>query len=110
MHYAALVRDNGELMASFGEQKLNSSRWFDFSSEDNLVVPIFEGNNRWGEVQVQFTPTADWGMRYFGFPRTTLQFILFLSVSTLLTFFLFMKKALSQLNPTKVIPQRVNAG
>jgi len=78
MRYAGLVKNNGELLASFGEEKPNTSRWFDFSSEDNLVVPIFEGNNRWGEVRVQFAPTTDWGMRYFGFPKTTLQFILFL--------------------------------
>lgn len=109
LNYAALLRENGELLASFGVEMSGASSLFDFSSMDNLVIPIYEEHNRWGEVRVQFAPSADWGMRYLGFPAATLQFILFLGAATLLTFFLFMKKALAELNPTKVVPQRVNA-
>ena len=109
LHFAALVRDSGEQVASFGAETTSNTSIFSFSSSEEMIVPIYAGSKRWGEVQVQFAPTQDWGMRYVGFPTSTLQFILFLSAATLLTFFLFMKKALAQLNPTKVIPQRVNA-
>ena len=109
LRFAALLRDNGDLVASYGQEEKASNRIFDLSSDEHLVVPIFDGRKRWGEVQVQFTPSKDWGMRYIGFPAATLKFMGFLCLSTLLTFFLFMKKALSQLNPTKVVPQRVNA-
>ncbi len=107
--YAGLWLASGVQLTSFGDEAVVGASLFDFSSFESLVIPIFEEKARWGEVRLQFTPSKDWGMRYLGFPAATLQFLLFVSVASLLTFFLFMKKVLSELNPTKAVPQRVNA-
>ncbi|MFK7915471.1 MAG: EAL domain-containing protein [Pseudomonadales bacterium] len=107
--YAGLWRENGLRVASFGEEALVGGGVFDFSSFESLVVPIYQDNRRWGEVRLQFAASDDWALRYLGFPTKSLQFIGFIGVASLLTFFLFMKKVLSELNPTKVVPQRVNA-
>ena len=107
--HASLWHKNGHQIAAFGDSKSTSNNIFDFSTFDSLVVPIFQGNNSWGEVKLQFAPSKDWGMRYLGFPSNTLSYIIFLAIACLITFYLFMRKALSELNPGKVVPKRVNA-
>ncbi len=106
--HAGLWRDDGLQLAAFGEA-VTAEGFFDFSSFENLVIPIYQGSQRWGEVRLQYADSDDWGLRYLGFPEATLQYILFLGGACLLTFFLFMRRALTELNPTKVVPERVNA-
>ena len=108
VQHAGLYRQDGTTVSSFGTP-VKVTNIFDASSLDNLIVPIFERSNRWGEVRLSFAPSDDWGTRYLGFPSRTLQYILFLGVACLLTFYLFMRRALLELNPTKVVPERVNA-
>lgn len=105
---AGLWREDGRQLAAFGES-LAAQGLFDFSSFENLVIPIYQGSERWGEVRLQFADSDDLGLRYLGFPTATLQYIVFLGAACLLTFFVFMRRALTELNPTKVVPERVNA-
>ena len=109
INFAGLYRADGSEVSSFGKEQQSNDTWLDFSSLNNLIVPINSENTNWGEVRLQFAPTNDWGMRYLGFPARTLEFILFLGLTCLATFYLVMRRALSELNPTKVVPQRVNA-
>lgn len=107
--YAGLWIASGERVAEFGETGDLKASFFGRSSTDRLIVPIFEQGRPWGEVQLRFAPSSDWGERYVGIPTLSLQFMLFICASTMLSFYLLMRKALTELNPSKVVPQRVNA-
>ncbi len=107
--YAGLFRENGRELASFGSAKFDANANFDFSSYDNLVIPIYQRNVKWGEARLSFAQSEDFALRYIGIPTETLLFVLFLGAACLITFSLFMRKALAELNPTKAVPQRVNA-
>lgn len=107
--YAALILANGEMLSSFGTPEQEQARTFDFSSYNDLVIPIFQNDIRWGEARLTFEPTSDWGLRYVGIPVSTLIFAAFLAIASFISFYLFMRKALAELNPTKAIPERVSA-
>lgn len=75
------------------------------STETQMLVPIFEGSKRWGTVEVQFhPPVTNWLGRYLH-PLVTL--CIYFGLSTLLVFGGYLRKVLTQLNPSKVVPQRV---
>lgn len=107
--YAGLWTANGQQLTAFGAEDAGGAQLFGLSSTERLVVPIFDKSREWGEVRLQFAPSTDWGLRYLGIPTLSLQFILFLCAGSMLSFFLLMRKALTELNPSKVVPQRVNA-
>lgn len=107
--YAALLREDGRRVVSFGDGGTAEDDSWDASSGRSLVVPIHEGDIRWGEVRLQFAPTEDWGSLYLGTSTRTLTFMGFLAAACLLMFYLFMRKALSELDPSKAIPRRVMA-
>lgn len=107
--YSELILSSGETLSKHGQPAVALSGWNDLSTLDSLIVPIFKDQAPWGEVRLQFAPTQDLGLRYLGFPLTSLMFIGFLGVACLLSFYLFLRKALKQLNPRKAVPERVHA-
>lgn len=107
--FAGLWTANGQQLAAFGDEGENSDHLFGLSTTERLVVPIFDKEREWGEVRLQFAPSSDLGLRYIGIPSLSLQFILFLCACSMLSFFLLLRKALTELNPSKVVPQRVHA-
>jgi len=80
----------------------------ELSTETHMYVPIFQGSQRWGTVEVCFAPpeSVGWAGRFMH-PLVTL--CLFFVACTLLVFGGYLKKVLTQLNPSKVIPQRVRS-
>ena len=109
IEYAGLFRSSGTLVAAFGETTDGQSALSDYSTLDDLVIPIFENSVRWGEARVAFAPVDDLGTRYIGIPSSTLTFIGFLALVSLASFYLFLRKALTELNPTKAVPERVHS-
>ena len=75
---------------------------------DRVLVPIFRGDERWGAVEIQFAQSeAPW---LPGFANNTLVLlILFIFASGMALFPVFLKRVLSELDPSKVIPARVKA-
>lgn len=109
IEYSGIWYSDGNKLAEFGNNRALSSNIFDFSSYEELVIPIYQDDTRWGEVKLNFAPSKDWAMRFLGIPSETLLFILFIFVTCLTVFYLFLSKALSELNPTQAVPDRVNA-
>ena len=109
VQYAGLHRNGGVLVAEFGDATRRNSTFLDFSTIDDLVVPIFENGARWGEAKISFTTVSDKGLQYVGIPTSTLLFVLFIGLVTLGTNYLFLRKALTELNPTKAVPERVHS-
>ena len=109
IRFAGLIRSDGTVVASYGEGGSMAPSEQDVSSFDDLVIPIFSNQLRWGEARLQFEPADDWGLRFLGVPQATLYFAIFLAVVCMASFYFFLRKALTELNPTKAVPERVNA-
>ena len=78
------------------------------STETHMYVPIFQGKERWGTVEVCYTPPAytGWGGRFM---HPLVALCLYYVLVTLIVFGGYLKKVLTQLNPSKVVPQRVRS-
>ena len=104
---AAIQLANGTTFAQAGDHRLH---WVqpadDHSTIDDIQVPIFNGDAPWGTLQVAFQPAADSGTVWsFAHPWT--RFLLFITLTGFISYLLFLKRTLRQLDPSKVIPPRV---
>ncbi|MDH3647648.1 MAG: diguanylate cyclase [Gammaproteobacteria bacterium] len=106
---AAMRRVDGTTLAVAGPHAEN---WVtptgNKSTPDNVQVPIFKGAERWGTVELLFSPIRQSGMSAF-FGSTLFHLLLFVAVSGFVVFAVFMRRTLQILNPSAVIPQRVQA-
>jgi len=78
------------------------------SAGSHVLVPIFSQNKTWGSVEMCFQPLTRGGA--FGFlysPYTKM--ILFISLVSLFSFLVFLKRTLQHLDPSKVVPPHVRA-
>ncbi|MEM7168099.1 MAG: PAS domain-containing sensor histidine kinase [Planctomycetota bacterium] len=90
--------DHGGWEAVFGEQ----------SSTDQVIVPIFRKGERWGSVEVHFDAIS--GRGPLGFPwGGIIELCLFSLVVGFGLFFFFIRKTLRHLDPSAVIPGRVQS-
>ena len=78
------------------------------STETHMFVPIFQGDRRWGTVEVCYTSPSYTGWTgKFLHPLVAL--CLYFVAVTLIVFGGYLKRVLTQLNPSKVVPQRVRS-
>ncbi|MBW3595967.1 MAG: diguanylate cyclase [Planctomycetes bacterium] len=103
----ALRRQNGATLVEIGPHSLH---WGGTSRTDDshMYVPIFAGGADWGKIEVAFEPlnmTGFWG--YLASPWC--RFVTFVVAMNGLAFMLYLGKTLAQLDPSKVVPDRVRA-
>ena len=78
------------------------------STDTDIVVPVWEGDQQWGQVELRFSPIEASGI--LGFITNPVSiFILFLSTSSFIIFFWYLGKMLKQLDPSQAIPDRVRS-
>jgi PAS domain S-box-containing protein len=104
---AAIQLASGETFAQAGDHR---RYWTplegDHSTVDHIQVPIFNGDTPWGTLQVAFKPAAESGDPWsFAHPWT--RFLLFVALVGFISYLLFIKRTLRQLDPSAVIPPRV---
>ena len=106
---AALRTIDGTVLAEAGDHGLHSRGTQDAPSTPAYVrVPIFKNHNRWGTLEVRFSPIYPEG--FWGFwHRPIVKLILFIIVLGLVGYYFFMKKILQRLDPASVIPARVKS-
>lgn len=106
---AALRREDGVTLATAGPHAEN---WVapegDQSTPDNVQVPIFKGAERWGTVELHYAPVRPAGVGNL-LANPLVKLLLFVSISGFFVFAFFMRRTLRILNPSAVIPQRVQA-
>ncbi|MGD0137796.1 MAG: ATP-binding protein [Tepidisphaeraceae bacterium] len=90
----------------------HAARWKDSSDRaiagSHVFVPIFSQSNTWGSVEICFRPLTHGGM--FGFLYSPyVKMILFISLASLFSFIVFLKRTLAHLDPSKVVPPHVRA-
>ncbi len=104
-----LRKHDGELIAQTAQHARN---WVvqtgDESTLTHVVVPINTGKRRWGSVEVAFRPIAPHSVReWLAGPSMVLIGAIF-AVGFVL-FYLYMRRVLQHLDPTRVIPERVRS-
>ncbi|MFK7892239.1 MAG: EAL domain-containing protein [Granulosicoccus sp.] len=100
VHAAALIRENGVVLAELGD-----TAWIEddsaMSFSTRVRVPIFFDRQPWGEVHVVFAPPVSiW--------RELLYFSFF-AIFSLFIFTAFLNRALVQLDPKRAVPGRVDS-
>jgi len=74
----------------------------------NVQVPIHGKNGRWGALEVSFKP-LDGNDSVFERASSIITIIIFILTIGFFVYWLFLKRALNELDPSTVIPDRVSA-
>ncbi|WP_203300900.1 EAL domain-containing protein [Marinobacter sediminum] len=105
---AAVRKKGGELVSEFGgHEQYWTLQSGDKSTATQVLVPLFNGQDRWGNVELTFTDLNGNG-GLFSLRNSFLGILLFISLGGFLVYLLFLKRALRELNPDAVIPERVS--
>jgi len=105
----ALRKADGTIVVQAGNhEKFWKEMSDDKSSSTQVQVPLFEGKERWGSLQISFKPLAAsgfWGFWY----HPVFKLIAFISTAGYLVYQFYLRKTLQYLDPSSVIPGRVKA-
>ncbi len=107
---SAAIRDaGGELIAETGNHLAHWKPPADGkSTATHIQVPIFRGQEKWATVEISFPPL--WFDNIInGFKNSYLSLILFIALAGFSGYSLMIKRTLRELDPSKVIPGRVQA-
>ncbi len=106
---AAMRNAKGDLIAEAGEHLVHWQPPPDGrSSPTHVQIPIFKDKNLWAMIEVSFTPL--WVNNITtGFRNSYFSLILFVGCTGFAGYFLMMKRTLRELDPSAVVPGRVQA-
>ncbi len=74
------------------------------SSVDQLAINLFRGSEKWGKIHFTFTPMQS-GLSAWINPTT--RFSIFLAATTFILYMIYLGSMLTQLDPSKTVPNRV---
>ena len=77
------------------------------STESHAQVPIFQGDQRWGTVELSFSDIAVGTSLLDRIRNSSYSLFMFIALTGFFGFFLFLRRALKELDPRGVIPERV---
>ena len=80
----------------------------DRSTATQVRVPIYKGNTKWGTVEIVFKSVA-WESGFGLLSRSTFILIGFVTVMGFFGYLFVIRRTLRELDPSAVIPERVNA-
>ncbi|MGL4476442.1 MAG: hypothetical protein ACRCT7_18630, partial [Shewanella sp.] len=78
------------------------------STPTHVQVPIHDKSGRWGTLEISFKPLSGNSLDLFN-GGSILTVILFISISGFIAYWIFLKRALNELDPSAVVPDRVRA-
>jgi diguanylate cyclase (GGDEF)-like protein len=105
----ALRRANGKILVAAGDHDRHWVELGDNQSTDTHVqVPLLNGDTAWGKIEIVFRP-LDSGGRIAGLPIALASLIGFLGIFGFASFYFVLRRALLELDPSRVIPERVQA-
>ena len=106
----AIRRSSGEIITEIGEHR---NHWNVDQENENtfeqFVVPVLTGNQEaWGSVEFRFRPIEARGEGWLGLlDLPYVRLFLFIPSASLLLFFIYLRRMLTQMDPSKVVPGRV---
>jgi diguanylate cyclase (GGDEF)-like protein/PAS domain S-box-containing protein len=100
-------REDGVLVVSTLEHKrLWVAPAMGLSTITNVVVPLNASAGRWGQLEVGFR--SPWPTTVLEWVRQpTVELVVVLSVSAFIAYYLYLRRVLQHLDPSKAIPERV---
>ncbi len=106
---AGFRTQSGKLLFSIGNHNKN---WNNYNSKKStsthVRVPIIRGTKNIGNIELNFTPLdRDEGFNLFN--SAIYKLILFVTVSGFFAFLFFMLRTIRQIDPSAVVPDRVNS-
>lgn len=106
---AGLRTEAGGWLITVGD---HTDNWQDHESEwstnTQITVPIWEGDIKWGRVELRFTPLVGEGLMGF-FTSQHTQLLGFVALLCFLGFYVYLGKMLKQLDPSQAVPERVRS-
>ncbi len=106
---AGIRLENGPLIFQIGD---HSNKWHSYikgkSTSTHLVVPILQNGEPWGNVEIKFLPLRG-ESKYDFFQQSFFKLGSFVSIIGFFVYLAFMLRTLRSLDPSAVIPDRVNA-
>lgn len=104
----AVRRSDGRIVAQAGDHSDWVAPGADVSSLDNVRVPLVMNKQQWGGVEVRFEPAHPDGFwDWLRQPTVTVVFVL--GAASFVAFVLFLRRVLSHMDPSAVIPDRVRS-
>ena len=104
----ALRRHDGQLALIAGDHAAWSNIASDYSVESQIKVPILDGTKVWGFLELRYQPSPH-SLLPLVLGHPWLRLIGGVAFAALLTFYLYLGKALKHLDPSQAIPGRVRA-
>ena len=99
----------GELLDESGDHRRHwQTMSGDRSTAEQVQVPLFRDKQRWGTLEIRFTPLAGTGVLGI-LGRPIIRLALFIAVAGSILFFVYLRRTLQHLDPSSVIPDRVKA-
>ena len=106
---AAVRRANGKTVVVVGKHEQNWLPLEDgLSTDSQIEVPVWAGDNQWGAIQLRFEPVNGQGWLSFTTDPMFRQSVFFV-IAGFVLFYLYLGKMLKQLDPSQAIPDRVRA-
>ncbi len=104
---AAIRTKEGELIALAGEHLAHWQASPDGkSTPTHVLVPVFKKKKNWATVEIRFAPLWTNNLAS-GFSNSFVGLLVFVGLSSFLCFFLVIRRTLRELDPSAVIPKRV---
>ncbi|MGH6649417.1 diguanylate cyclase [Aquabacterium sp.] len=100
-------RETGELlMATSGHADGWSPPPLGLSTITSVVVPLNSGTSKWGQLEIGYR--SPWPNTLLGWlKQPTVQLIFTISTASFVAFYLYLRRVLQHLDPSKAIPERV---
>jgi diguanylate cyclase (GGDEF)-like protein/PAS domain S-box-containing protein len=104
---AAIRSNDGKLLALAGEHLAHWKAPVDGKSTSTHVhVPVFRKNENWATVEIRFAPLWTNNLAS-GFSNSFVGLLAFIALGGFLCYFFVLKRSLRELDPSAVIPERV---
>lgn len=106
---AGIRLQNGPLIFQVGD---HANQWMDYdknkSTSTHLIVPILQNREPWGSIELKFAPLRG-ESGYDFFEQSIFKMGSFILIIGFFVYLVFMLRTLRMLDPSAVIPERVNA-
>ena len=104
-----LRRNSGDLLAEFGD---HGAHWKslpdEYSRRARLQVPIWNGKEQWGRLELRFKAPDAHGLPVW-LTSPLMRTLLFLGLGSFALFYFYLGKVLRLLDPSNAVPSRVRA-
>ena len=98
---------SGRLLVDIGDHRAHWDRnQQQRSTEAQFIVPIYAGDRLWGHIEMSFVHAAAGGL-WKSYDTYFLELLVFAGICCFGTFYLFLRRVLTHLDPSRVVPDRV---